>query len=299
LHFEKRQDLSLMVESPILRAELDIIDAHAHAFPDGIATHAISSLCCQGLWYKMQNFHDGTVQGLRTSMDAAGIRRAFLCSVATKPTQVEKITDWSAAVASDRMIPFASIHPAYEEPEREIERIASLGLCGIKFHPQYMNCAVDDPRCLRIARAAARAGLIFTLHAGYHPAFEKHDVASPPRLRRLHDAVPDLPIVACHLGGMEDWQGVVDFLVGTDIYLETSFAPSWCPREMWELIIARHSPHRIVFGTDSPWQDQARELADFKRLPFTPEGLELALSTNAAQLVARANPSNRQAPHAR
>jgi len=59
------------------------------------------------------------------------------------------------------------------------------------------------------------------------------------------------------------------------------------------------APHRIVFGTDSPWQDQARELADFKRLPFTPEGLELALSTNAAQLVARANPAIRQAPHAR
>jgi hypothetical protein len=265
---------------------LDIIDAHAHAFPDAIAVHATSTLCGQGRWQEMRNHHDGTLRGLLDSMDTAGIRRAFLCSVATKPTQVEKITDWSAAVASDRMIPFASIHPAYEEPEREIERIAGLGLRGIKFHPQYMDCAVDDPRCLRIARAAARAGLIFTLHAGYHPAFDKHDVGSPRRLRRLHDAVPDLRILACHLGGMDDWQGVLDFVVGSDIYLETSFGPSWCPRDVLEAILARHDPYRIVFGTDSPWQDQARELRDFKSLPLSPEAFELALSKNAARLVA-------------
>jgi len=279
--------LSLTFDGPILRSQLDIIDAHAHAFPDAIAAHAISTLCRQGIWQEMRNFHDGTLRGLLASMDTAGIRRAFLCSVATKPTQVEKITNWLAqvAIANDRIIPFASIHPAYDEPEREVERIAGLGLRGLKFHPQYMDCAVDDPRCLRIARAAASAGLMFTLHAGYHPAFDKHDVGSPRRLRRLHDAVPDLTIIACHLGGMDDWQGVMDFLVGSNIYLETSFGPSYCPLDIFETILARHDPHRILFGTDSPWQDQAKELADFKRLPFSPEGIELALSTNAARLA--------------
>lgn len=233
----------------------------------------------------MRNHLDGTIGSLVGSMDRAGIRRAILCSVATKPTQVEKITDWSVAVASERIVPFASIHPAYEDPEREVERVVRLGLRGLKFHPQYMECAMDDPRCLRIARAAARAGLAFTLHAGYHPAFPKHDEGSPRRLRRLHDAVPDLRIVACHMGGMDDWQGVLDFVVGSDIYLETSFAPTWCPRDVLETILARHDPQRIVFGTDSPWQEQARELADFRRLPLSPEAFELALSTNAARLI--------------
>jgi predicted TIM-barrel fold metal-dependent hydrolase len=231
----------------MLRADLDIIDAHAHAFPDAIAVHATSTLCGQGRWQEMRNCHDGTLRGLLNSMDTAGIRRAFLCSVATKPTQVEKITDWSAAVASDRMVPFASIHPAYEEPEREIERIAGLGLRGIKFHPQYMDCAVDDPRCLRIARAAARAGLIFTLHAGYHPAFDKHDVGSPRRLRRLHDAVPDL----------RSWPVIwVEWMTGRAWWISSWAATStWRPashprgaaRDIWEIILARHDPHRIAF----------------------------------------------------
>jgi predicted TIM-barrel fold metal-dependent hydrolase len=250
------------------RRALDIIDAHAHAFPDAIATHAVSSLCSQGLWHEMRNHHDGTVAGLLASMDRAGIRRAVLCSVATKPGQVEKITDWSAKVASDRLIAFPSIHPDYPEPEREIERIVGLGLRGLKFHPQYMDCALDDPRCVRIGRAAARAGLTVEIHGGYHPAFEKHDVGSPRRLRLLHDAVPDLRIVACHLGGME-----------------TSFTPYWCPADVMATIIARHSPHRILFGTDSPWTDQVTELAEFRKLPLSDLGFELALSRNMAELV--------------
>jgi predicted TIM-barrel fold metal-dependent hydrolase len=271
--------------APYSPAALDIIDAHAHAFPDSIANHAVTSLCGQGRWHVLRNHHDGTLAGLVASMDRAGIRRAVLCSVATKPTQVEKITDWSASVASERIFAFPSIHPDYEEPEREIERIASLRLRGLKFHPQYMDCALDDPRCLRIARAAARAGLVIEIHGGYHPCFEKHDVGSPKRLRRLLDAVPGLRVVACHLGGMDDWQGVLDHLVGADVYLETSFTPYWCPPDVMATIIARHSPHRIVFGTDSPWTDQAAELAAFRKLPLSDQGFELALSKNMAELL--------------
>jgi uncharacterized protein len=277
--------LSKALGHPILHAALDIIDAHAHAFPDPIANRAVHSVSNQGRWQKIKNHHDGTLAGLLASMDRAGIRRAVLCSVATKPTQVEKITDWSASIANPRIIPFASIHPEYPEPEREVERIAGFGMRGLKFHPQYMECAFDDPRCLRIAQAAARSGLSFAIHGGYHPAFERRDDGSPLRLRRLHDAVPDLHIIACHMGGMGDWQGVIDHLVGTDVYLETSFAPTYCPPDIMAAIVSRHSPSRIVFGTDAPWTDQATELAAFKRLPLSAEGFELALSKNMAALV--------------
>ena len=107
---------------PILRRALDVIDAHAHAFPDTIAAHAMRTMCGQGLRCEIRNFHDGTVAGLLASMDRAGIARAFLCGVATKPTQVESITDWVSRTAGPRIVPFASLHPDYPEPEREIER---------------------------------------------------------------------------------------------------------------------------------------------------------------------------------
>ena len=277
--------MSVAARGTIVRVTLDIIDAHAHAFPDALAPRAMHSMCSQGRWQEIRNFHDGTLAGLLASMDAAGIARAVLCPVATKPTQVEKITDWSGNAASDRIIPFASIHPDYATPEREIERAVGLGLRGLKFHPQYMDCAVDDPRCLRIARAVARAGLPMAFHGGYHPAYAKHDEGSAQRLRRLHDAVPDLRIIACHMGGMGDWQAVVDYLAGTEVYLETSFAPAYCPRDILLTILARHDPRRILFGTDSPWTNQTSELAELRRLPLSPAAFALALGENAASLL--------------
>ena len=99
----------------------DIIDAHAHAFPDAIAAHALSAVRDHGRWHKITNHHDGTLAGLLASMDRAKIHRAVLCSVATKPTQVEKITDWSVAIASDRIIPFASVHSDYTDENGQLQ----------------------------------------------------------------------------------------------------------------------------------------------------------------------------------
>jgi predicted TIM-barrel fold metal-dependent hydrolase len=262
-----------------------IFDAHSHAFPDAIAARAIQTLMAEAKWHPVQSWHDGTVGGLLASMDQAGIHQTIMCSIATRPTQVTKITDWSVAIATERVIPFASIHPDFPEPEAEVERIASLGLRGIKFHPQYQNCPADDPRVLRIARAAAKHNLAVAFHAGYDLAFDRTDIASPRRLRRLFDAVPDLRLLACHLGGWEDWDESLRHLVGRPIYLETSFCLGHCPPDTLRRILDRHSPEFFLFGTDAPWANQTADLAAFKALPLDPTALRQALCDNGRRFV--------------
>lgn len=257
-----------------------ILDGHSHAFPDSLAPRAIAQLTAEAKSYPVRAFHAGTTAALLDSMDRARIARALLCSVATRPTQVRRITDWSAEIASERLIAFASIHPDYDEPEAEVERIASLGLRGIKFHPQYMNCAVDDPRTVRIARAAAAAGLAMVLHAGHDLAFDRTDIAAPARILKLHEAVPDLRLMACHLGGWEQWEETVQYLVGRPIWMETSFCFGQCPEELLQRIVRSHPPEYLVFGTDSPWADQAAELAAFAKLGLSPAAARQALWEN-------------------
>jgi len=249
------------------------MDAHTHAFPDRVAATAIPKLEEGALWFPCRATFDGTVSGLLASMDRAGIRRAVVCSIATKPEQVARITGWSISVASDRIIPFGSIHPDFAEPEAEAERIAAAGLRGLKFHPQYMGCPLDDPRAVRIARAAARAGLAVLLHAGYDLAFEKDDAASPERVRRLHEAVPQLRMGAGHLGGWERWEEVRRTLMGLPIYLETSFTLGRCPEDLLMEVLAKHPPEYLMFGTDAPWTDQKEEVGKFLALP-APEALK-------------------------
>lgn len=115
-----------------------IVDVHTHAFPDPLAAAAIPKLQAGALWFKVQPSYDGTVAGLLAAMDRAGIRTAVVCSIATRPEQVRNITDWSASLADPRIVPFASIHPDFPEPEHEARRIADAGLKGLKFHPYYM-----------------------------------------------------------------------------------------------------------------------------------------------------------------
>jgi len=258
-----------------------VFDSHSHAFPDHLAASAIQQLSVALEGSPFRANHDGTVAGLLRQMDAAGIEVAILCSVVTKPSQVTKATDWSARVASPRVIPFASLHPDFDAVESEVERIASLGIRGIKFHSQYMNCPADDPRAIRIARAAARCNLAMTFHSGHDIAFPFTELASPAQLRRLHDAVPDLRLLCCHMGGWQRWAESLELLAGLPLYLETSFALDQCPQPLLERIIAKHPREYFLFGTDSPWLNPAEELARFRALPLDAEAQRLALWDNA------------------
>lgn len=266
-----------------------IIDAHAHAFPDAVAEVAMPRLVAEALWMELHPSTDGTLGGLLGSMDRAGVRRAIVCSVATRPEQVRKITDWSVAIASERIVPFASIHPDFDEPEAEVERIAEAGLRGLKFHSQYMACPIDDPRTVRIARAAAEAGLAMTFHTGYDLGFEPDDLASPARVRRLHEAVPELRFCACHMGGWRQWEDSVEQVAGLPVYIETSYSIGQCPDDVLERIIDRHGDDYLMWGTDVPWADQATELERLRGLGLPPK-LERAMLWDNAHRFAGVEP---------
>jgi len=262
-----------------------MLDAHTHAFPDDLADRAIASLEASAVWFPCRATCDGTVSGLVASMDRAGIRRSVVASVATRPEQTEKILAWSSAIASDRLVPLASVHPDHPAPEAAVAAIAEAGLAGLKLHPYYMDCPADDPRMVRIARAAARAGLVVLCHAGYDLAFARSDVASPRRLRRLHEQAPDLRLVAAHLGGWECWHRARQHLVGRPVYLETSFTLGRCPEALVREILAAHPPEYLLFGTDAPWRDQRADLARFVALDIDDGLKRRMLSENGHRLL--------------
>jgi hypothetical protein len=251
-----------------LEPKLPILDVHTHAFPDAVAQKAIPALEAGAIWFPCKATFNGTAAGLLASMDRAGIRRSIICSVATRPEQTPKITAWSAQVASDRLIPFASVHPDCPDVEGEVRRAADAGIKGLKMHPHYMDCRIDDPRSIRLARAAADAGLAMLFHTGHDLAFPKDDMASPAGVRRLHEAVPHLRMCAAHLGGWERWDEVRRLLVGLPVYLETSYTLGRCPPDLLMDILTSHPPGYLLFGTDAPWRDQEEEVAKHLALPI-------------------------------
>lgn len=260
-----------------------VIDIHTHAFPDFLAPRAIEQL--EAMSYGEKAHLDGTSSDLLRSMDRAGIEIAVICSIATTPKQVRNITEWSREVASERILPFPSIHPDFADFREEIARIKDIGMKGIKMHPQYQGFEIDEDRVLPIYEVLAAHDLILTLHAGFDISFPTDPSASPDKTARVIERFPELRIVACHFGGWRQWDEVKQYLAGKNLFFETSYTIGDLPDEKVLELIRLHGEDRILFGTDSPWKDQAKAVEEIGSLSL-PEGTrEKIFHGNAERLL--------------
>ena len=262
---------------------MNITDFHAHAFPDGLAERAISQI--EGM-AGIKAVLDGKVSSLLQSMDAAGIERSVVCSIATKVTQFGPILKWSKAIASDRIVPFPSVHPRDPQAADNIRCVCDEGFKGIKLHPYYQDFDLDDESLFPIYEAVQECGLVLACHTGFDIAFPRIRKAEPQRLARVIAAFPKLKVCATHLFAWQDWDAVAEHLIGKPIYTETSFASGCLPDERLRELMLRHPKEYLLFGTDSPWQSQADCIKALRILALG-EGRERCLfSENAARLLA-------------
>jgi len=261
-----------------------IIDIHTHAFPDALAERAVTTLAAVA---RVPAYSDGTCAGLRDSQRVAGIDLSVIAPIATKPSQARAINNWAAEV--NRQYPdllcFGSIHPAQQEWAEEITRLAGDGIRGVKFHPDYQDFYVDEPCLLPIYRALAAAGLIVLFHAGVDIGLPPPVHCPPARLARVLDAVPDLTIIASHMGGYAQWKDVGKHLLGRGLYFDTSYSLADLGVEQMMALIRGHGADRILFGTDSPWTDQSGEARAIGALPLTEIEKTAILGGNARGLL--------------
>lgn len=260
-----------------------IIDFHAHAFPDSLAERAIAHLEKEG---NAKAFLDGRISSLLTSMDGAGIGRAVVCSIATKPDQFAPILNWSRQIASQRIVPLPSIHPKGPDPVGKARLVAQAGLFGIKLHPYYQDFELDDPALFHFFRVLEQMGLLVVCHTGFDFAFPRDRKADPVRIVRLLDKVPNLRFVATHIGAWDDWDEVERHLLGKPITMEISMSLERLGLKRGRELLAAHPADRILFGTDSPWTSQAATLALARALDLGPERERSLLGENARTLLA-------------
>jgi predicted TIM-barrel fold metal-dependent hydrolase len=243
-----------------------IIDFHVHVFPDAVAERAIPMMEESA---GVETSFDGTIDGMRIAAAEAGIDLTVLQPVATKPEQVVSINDWTAALAAERIVPFGAMHPDFDEPAAEIERMRSLGLKGIKLHPEFQACAPDDARMHPIYGAAEKAGLILLFHAGIDIGIPTLH-GPPTTFTDIHHDFPDLKIVLAHMGGFRLWDEVQEHLIGLPVWLDTSYSLGHMPAEQFLEMAREHGVDRILFGTDAPWADMAEEVRLVGALPLEP-----------------------------
>ena len=122
-----------------------IIDFHTHAFPERLAARALNTLKVK---IDREPNTDGTVDGLISKMNDWGIDFSVICNIATNPRQQENVNTFAIDIrkSTDKLIPLGSIHPESDSIEGELIRLKNAGIKGIKIHPDYMGCELDDPK---------------------------------------------------------------------------------------------------------------------------------------------------------
>ena len=279
-----------------------IIDIHTHTFPDKIAAATLDKL--KHLSHTIP-FTDGTAAGLAASMARAGVDRSVVMPVATSPRQVPHVNDASARMnelgAQTGVLSFGCIHPDFDGWKEELARVRDLGLKGIKLHPQYQDTDFDDPRYLRILDRCGELGLVVLTHAGLDIGMPGKDNCAPEMVARVLEQVGPVKLVLAHMGGWRQWDRVEALLPGTGVYLDTSFSlgeitplddghyrPGDLPlldEAAFLRMVRRFGPDRILFGTDSPWDDQETALARLRALPLEKSELDAILGGNARKLL--------------
>lgn len=265
------------------------IDFHTHAFADAIAERAVAKLentiMTSGYPKPVPPVTRGTVGELLQKLDEWGVDKGVLLPIATKPSQQRTINDWAASVQCDKLYCFGTVHPDAEDALTELERVKSLGLRGIKLHPDYQGFFADEERIFPIYRKCAELGLPVILHAGLDALSMDCIHCTPQMSARVLDAVPEMTLILAHFGGNELWDDVEKYLVGRNVYFDTAFIDGSISDEQALRIIKAHGADKILLASDCPWHPSSAEIGLINRLDLSDTEREMICSGNALKLL--------------
>ena len=271
-----------------------IIDFHTHIFPDKIAMPALNTM--RKRLVKMNHIEvpyyeayplctDGTLEGHKQMMKRNHIDISVTLPVATNEGQTDSINRFAESTRSYDIIPFGALYPYQKNWEYVLCDLAERGFKGIKFHPEFQQFYIDGKEGLAILKKAEKLGLIVVLHAGTDPEYPDGNHCTPIRLKHVLEEVKGDNIIAAHLGGMDCFDDVEKYLIDSPLYFDTSYVSKILSPEQYARIIINHGPDKIIFGSDSPWQDPAETLEALEGVGLSDEDMEKILYKNALALL--------------
>lgn len=263
---------------------MEHIDFHVHAFADKIAERTVTALA-QTAGRPPES--DGTLAGTEEVLRGWGVDGFVLLSIATKPSQHLVCNNWAASCISDHVFPFGSVHPEGEDALAELERIKSLGLYGIKLHPDYQHFYADEARMLPIYRKCGELGLPILFHAGVDPLCPEDIHCTPRMAARMLEQCPDTTVILAHLGGNECWDDVEEILAGQyeNLYLDTSLVGGYVEAEQLGRIIEKQGADKILLASDCPWDRTDTAIAKIHSLGLSPEDEHRIFAGNAERVL--------------
>ena len=245
---------------------MKIIDTHTHVFPQKVATRAADNIVD---YYHLARQGDGSVEGLIAGAGTLDDVRFVISSATLNPAKPTVGDDFmlETAKSDSRFVPLCSFHPAMgvEASVAELQRCFDLGAKGVKIHSDFQRFFVDDETAMEVYRYIAACGKPIIFHVGD----PNTDFSTPRRVRGIIEKIPDLTVIAAHMCGYGVWDEAKKYLIGTQVYTDTSEALlGMSPAELYELI-KMHGTDHVMFGSDYPLWNPDFAFAQIDALPMT------------------------------
>lgn len=269
-----------------------ITDSHAHIFPEKIAKAAVMATghfyenvqCGKPVALKDMIHHGGTAKELVEAGKEAGIGRFLVFSTATTPHQVESVNNFIAEECEAHrgqdggplFIGAGTMHIDYPDFAKELDRAKSLGLKGIKLHPDIQKFAIDDPRILPLYELLGERHMFLIAHTGDY----RYDYSGPKRMERVAKMFPETKFIAAHFGGWGEWEEARQLLVLDNVYVDTSSTYAFTGPDAMIKAFHTFDPSHIFFGSDYPMWNPGKELETVRRLGLSDNILEGVLGGN-------------------
>jgi uncharacterized protein len=230
---------------------------------------------------------------VRRFLATTPVERILLSSLSATVSREYQERELRALAGEPRVIPLYWVNPYVAEWRDHVAALRrELPIPGLKLHPT-ANIYEITPELLRPVFDYCRAeGLFLAVHTDTHRS-------SPERLTELVLDYPDVDVVLIHM----DHPINSIFLAKRcpNVYLETSWVErKWANLAPVKLALDSVAPHRILFGTDFPYEFPLPEhlagvgtarsyeaIVDVYQQLLPPADTERILYTNARDLLRR------------
>ena len=229
------------------------------------------------------------------SLDVVAVLLAWDAETATgRPRVPNELVAQAAREFPKSFVGFGSVDPLKgDRAVEELDRIADLGLKGVKLHPSLQGFAPSDERFWPLYERCQDLGLILLFHTGTsgigagQPGGQgiRIDLARPILLDPPAAAFPDLRIIAAHFGYPWHLELLAMALHKTNVYIDISgWAPRYIPSDVMRDLKGRLQD-QFLFGSDYPFIQPQRCLDELATLDIPPPVLDKLLVRNGKRLL--------------
>lgn len=261
---------------------MEIIDAHAHIYPQKIAEKATKAI---GDFYDItMDMPAGTSERLIEEGNKIGVTKYVVHSVATTAHQVRSINEFIKREmdAHSQFIGFMTLHQdlSEKEMEAEVEWCINNGFKGVKLHPDFQKFDVDGSDAEKFYRAVGDKLPIL-----FHIGDDRFEYSKPEKLVKMAKKYPEVKFIAAHFGGYRCWDDAQLYRGLNNVYFDTCSSLPFISVEKAKQIIDMLGADKFFFATDFPMWSAASEFERFNKIPLSKSDREKILSGNIKKLL--------------